>query len=152
MKPKRLIRMNWRRWHLFVCCLGIIPILSAFSCSNCQSQSEPGSVTRESEKLAPTEMEMKMSIEQIKVAYGGRIDAASRGQAALDSVRVMNELMAEWNPLFCRSADLVAIMGQPTRQTPESLDYAFDGGRTTVHFIFKLSGDVVVGVEYVPGR
>jgi hypothetical protein len=86
--------------------------------------------------------------------YKGTIDAhAPRGRVALMNAARMDMLMKEWNPIGCEIMDLKSILGQPTRETKEILEYSFDEGRGGIlwRFILDPAGETVMGVHRMGG-
>lgn len=90
-------------------------------------------------------------VENLKSRYKG-IDASVSGPAAEEHGARFSRLMMEWNPIHCSADDLKTIAGQPTRESPEMLYYAFDNGADGTYWKFTLAGGTILAVEYIPGE
>lgn len=126
-----------------VSAMPIVPQLCLLGCESAQ---------RPLENITTLERSKRMNIQDIKDEYRGTIDAASRGQGALDSLQRVSVLMSQWNPIFSTKDDVIEIMGVPTQVTDTALVYRFDGGRASAEWQFHLAGNRVFGVRFVPGH
>jgi hypothetical protein len=90
-----------------------------------------------------------MTVERLKQRYAGKIDSKTMGQAAFDSARIVRKLMKEWDPVSSSRGDVKGIMGVPTFESDDVLQYRFDGGRAGWIWQFTIRADRVEKVERI---
>ncbi len=77
--------------------------------------------------------------------YAGTITAGKLETAA--SYEQVDKLRKEWNPVGFSPDDVKKILGQPSRETSNTLEYFFPIGSGGVGYIFTFRDDVITGVE-----
>ncbi|MCW5777516.1 MAG: hypothetical protein KIS87_13850, partial [Phycisphaeraceae bacterium] len=132
--------------HIGAVLVSAMPVVPQLCLPGC------GSSQRPLENTSTLERSRTMNTQDIKDEYSGTIDAASRGQGALDSLKRVSVLMSQWNPIFSTKDDVIEIMGVPTQATDAALVYRFDSGRFSAEWQFHLAGNRVFGVRFVPGH
>ena len=90
-------------------------------------------------------------VAELRRRYRG-IDVSAKAADAMEHSRRFGELMREWKPIHGSVEDLKSIVGQPMRETPDSLDYSFAAGPAPSVWRFKIQGGIIVGLEYFPGE
>lgn len=80
--------------------------------------------------------------------YGGKIDANAGIEDAQVNMTRMYCLMAEWNPLMCEKAQLIAVIGEPSRIEEAELIYEFTTSFGHAQWRFRLNrGERVMSVQ-----
>jgi len=95
-------------------------------------------------------MQTNTGFDQLKRRYGGSISAQTESTEALVHAARAHELLSEWNPVGSSIAQLVSLMGKPSRASPGQVEYCFDGGFDGDLWIFRVDGQKIIGVEHQP--
>lgn len=84
----------------------------------------------------------------LRSRYAGRILTEPRGREAAQIARTARALMNEWNPVLASEAELRSLMGKPSREDSEVLEYSFDSGFSGELWRFGVRNGYVVSIEW----
>lgn len=87
-------------------------------------------------------------IAELTRRFGRRISTSARGSHAVRMEAAVSALMEEWNPIHASPADLRAIMGPPTEESPDKVEYVFDNGYNGHRWCFTVAQGIVVGMTW----
>lgn len=97
-----------------------------------------------------TSYDEEAKVDELIRRYKGQISVNVRQDDAFDMAAKAINLMKEWNPILSSVADLKEIMGAPTVEDADVLEYKFDNGIAGNIWRYTVLDEIIVGVEYVP--
>ena len=80
--------------------------------------------------------------------YGGKINTGATGNEIIPCIQQAASLMDEWNPIGYALEDVKAIMGTPTSESADLIEYRLDTGWGGSVWVFLLDEGSIVGVRF----
>ncbi len=113
--------------------------------SSCRVDTQDGQLSRET-RAAPTVDKASREADLVS-RYAGTIDARTTGDALIRSMKQSRLLMTEWNPISFSITTVKAVMGDPTSESAESVEYRFDNGWDGDVWVFQVEDETVIGLH-----
>lgn len=95
-------------------------------------------------------MAQQSLVAELRMRYGG-IDASVSGANVVPHEIAFSKLMRDWSPIFFSVRDIKSIVGAPTSESSQAIEYIFDNGLEASGWRFDVAGEMIMGVEYLPG-
>ena len=97
------------------------------------------------------EHKMPERIENLRQKYAGKIIPGMSGTNFVTSVTNMQELLKEWDTRGASIEELKYVIGLPTKQTLDSIEYRFIGKEVATMWVFQIKDGRVMGFKIFPG-
>ena len=78
-----------------------------------------------------------------------RIDGGGTNKERLLLIKQMIRLMQEWNPILWKPKEVKAILGTPSKETDQLLQYTIDIGIMAAIWQFGIEDGDVISVKYI---
>lgn len=132
MMPKEIERRRRKRLAAMLITLALVTATSLASCDD--PPPKPPS-------------ERGVLIKQLKEKYGNVIRQGVKGENIGESVRSMEALMKEWDPVGSPQNELRAVLGEPSQATKSEMLYRFDSGLGGWEWRYEIEENTVRRME-----